>query len=301
MVIQEIQQFALSRYKARSYLCYLFNRNLPNNLPKPSLNSILVGLNKIADESVYFEALYVLDNKGEQLIDGITRGNLKDDGKGKDRSNKAYYYRAVKEKRCIMTDPYPSTLTNELTVTASTPIYNDKSELLYVVCIDVSLSAILKIISPTSFDSLFGHTVEIIYGIFSVALFFVALGLFYHGVEGMFSSVVSLTKMNVKEMFESTIILTLALAIFDLVKTIFEEEVLGRRHTDSNSSIHKTMVRFLGSIIIALAIEALMLVFKFSMTEPQNILHAVYLLGGVTMLLIGLSIYLRAIKVKDAK
>lgn len=299
MVVQEIQQFAEVRYKARAYMCYLFNRNVPNNLPEPNLEGIVTGLEKIVDEVISFEALYILDHKGEQIVDNITRNEKNSGGKGLNRSNRAYYYRAVKEKRCVITDPYPSVLTNDLTVTASTPIYNEKSELLYVVCIDISLDDLLKMVAPTSFDSIFGRTVETIYGFFSFALFLVALALFYHGVEGMFTSVLNFQKMNIKEMFESTIILTLALAIFDLVKTIFEEEVLGRRQVDSNSSIHKTMVRFLGSIIIALAIEALMLVFKFSMTEPENILHAVYLLGGVTMLLIGLSVYLRAIKAKD--
>ncbi|PID47285.1 MAG: hypothetical protein CR967_05130 [Proteobacteria bacterium] len=301
MIIQEIQQFAQARYKARAYMCYLFNRNVPNNLPEPSLDAIVAGLEKIADESTYFEALYVLDSKGKQIFDNISLNDKNITGMGKNRENRAYYYRAIKEKRCVITDPYPSTLTNELTVTASTPVYNDKKELLYVACIDISLSDLLKIIAPTSTDFIFGKSVEIIYGLFSFALFLVALALFYHGVESMFSSVVNLKKMNVKEMFESTIILTLALAIFDLVKTIFEEEVLERRHTDTNSSIHKTMVRFLGSIIIALAIEALMLVFKFAMTEPQNILHAVYLLGGVTMLLIGLSVYLVSIKTKEER
>ncbi len=300
MTTDQIQQFSQARYKARAYMCYLFNRNIPNKLPKPSLESIVDGLGKIADETVCFEALYLLDANGKQIIDNITRDEKNSGGKGKDRENKAYYYRSVKEKRCVMTDPYPSTLTNELTVTASTPIYNDKKKLLYVACMDISLSDLLNIASPTFFETSFKKSVEWIYGAFSVALFMVALALFYHGIESMFSSVLSLKKMNIKEMFESTIILTLALAIFDLVKTIFEEEVLGRRHVEANSSIHKTMVRFLGSIIIALAIEALMLVFKFAMTEPQNILHAVYLLAGVTMLLLGLSVYLRSIKTQDS-
>jgi len=39
--------------------------------------------------------------------------------------------------------------------------------------------------------------------------------------------------------------------------------------------------------------EALMLVFKFALTDPQKLLHAVYLLGGITSLIIGLSIYLK--------
>jgi uncharacterized membrane protein YczE len=52
------------------------------------------------------------------------------------------------------------------------------------------------------------------------------------------------------------------------------------------------MIRFLGSIIIALSIEALMLVFKFAITEPEKLISAVYLILGVTALMIGLSIYI---------
>ncbi|MDX9966823.1 MAG: hypothetical protein RBS26_07470, partial [Sulfuricurvum sp.] len=93
--------------------------------------------------------------------------------------------------------------------------------------------------------------------------------------------------------FEATILLTLSLATFDLVKTIFEEEVLGRPKHDPSSDIHKTMVRFLGSIIIALSIEALMLVFKFAMTAPEMLVNAIYIIGGVSMLLVGLAVYIR--------
>jgi len=56
------------------------------------------------------------------------------------------------------------------------------------------------------------------------------------------------------------------------------------------------MIRFLGSIIIALSIEALMLVFKFAIMDPEKILYAVYLLIGVTFLLFGLAYYLKNIK-----
>jgi len=38
-----------------------------------------------------------------------------------------------------------------------------------------------------------------------------------------------------------------------------------------------------------------MLVFKFAMTDPNKLLYAVGLLLGITALMIGLSIYLRAI------
>ncbi len=55
----------------------------------------------------------------------------------------------------------------------------------------------------------------------------------------------------------------------------------------------QTMVRFLGSIIIALSIEALMLVFKFALNDPSQLLYAVYIMFGVTALLVGLSYYLK--------
>ena len=89
-------------------------------------------------------------------------------------------------------------------------------------------------------------------------------------------------------------LLTLALAIFDLVKTLFEEEVLGSGYEEHNTADpHKTMVRFLGSIIIALSIEALMLVFKFAMTEPDKLVTSLYIIGGVSMLLISLAVYIK--------
>ncbi len=78
------------------------------------------------------------------------------------------------------------------------------------------------------------------------------------------------------------------------MKAIFEEEVLGHEKRNASGDTHQTMVRFLGSIIIALSIESLMLVFKFALTDPSQLLYAVYLIGGVTALIVGLSIYIKA-------
>ena len=77
------------------------------------------------------------------------------------------------------------------------------------------------------------------------------------------------------------------------MKAIFEEEVLGKNAENYSRPFQQTMVRFLASIIIALAIESLMLVFKFAINEPDKIIFAVYLIGGVSLLLIGLSIYVK--------
>ncbi len=294
MIIREIQQFGEVRPRARAYLCYLFSRNMPNRLPNPSLEIIEKGLDKIIHEVDNFEAMYVLDRDGIQITNNITRDKNKQEGKGENRSDRAYYYRAVQQKRCVLSDPYPSLLTNELTVTASYPIFNDKGEIEYVACLDISLEHILKIAHPTSLQSFFGKTSQIIYAMFSFALFLVAMLLFYNGLKSLAIHGFAFNLLDIKAMFESTILLTLSLAIFDLVKTIFEEEVLGRHHKDDIiSGMNKTMVKFLGSIIIALAIEALMLVFKFAIIDTKHILYAIYLIVGVTLLLFGLAFYLK--------
>ena len=61
------------------------------------------------------------------------------------------------------------------------------------------------------------------------------------------------------------------------------------------------MLRFIGSIIIALAIEALMLVFKFAITAPDHIINAIYLIAGVAMLMIALRVYLISVRNKAAR
>jgi hypothetical protein len=302
MKIKEIQEFSEIRTKARAYMCYLMGRNLPTNIPGIEIDDLIKGMKKLASEIGKVDSLYILDANGRQVINTVSVDPDKaKKGMGRNRSNRAYYYRVAKEKRCVITDPYPSMKGNQLVVTASYPIFDDKHRLIYIVCVDITLENILKMVHPSSIDSIAGKTSKYVYTAFSIALFAVALLLFVKAVESFISFGLEFKEISVKDMFEATILLTLSLAIFDLVKAIFEEEVLGSHKRHAEDDIHKTMVRFLGSIIIALSIEALMLVFKFAITDPNKLLYAVGLLIGITALMIGLSIYLGAIDRHDGR
>ncbi len=180
-------------------------------------------------------------------------------------------------------------------LTAVYQVYNENGQLQYVVAIDIPFGPLLHMVHPASGETAFGRFSRFSYAAFSLALLAVAVILFVNGVKSFFTTDLNIWHIDIKEMFEATILLTLSLAIFDLVKAIFEEEVLGQYRKSEHNEIHKTMVRFLGSIIIALAIEALMLVFKFAIIDPEKLIYAVYLIGGVTMLLVGLAFYLRSI------
>jgi len=294
MQIKEIQEYAQIRVKARAYLCYIIGRNISYNIQNGDLNSVLSKLEELNGSIPQAEAIYALDANGMQIVDNVSKHKkLKNIGKGENRSNRAYYYKTIKEHRCTLTDPYPSLNSNTMVVTSSFPIYDEEDNLLCIICVDISLANILRMVHPSSVDSISGRVSKVAYASFSVALAAVSLLLFIKGITSFMSFGFNFMNIDINEMFKATILLTLSLAIFDLVKAIFEEEVLGKEKKHGAGDSHQTMVRFLGSIIIALSIEALMLVFKFALTAPDKLEYAVYLIGGVSLLLVSLSIYIK--------
>ncbi|QOP41867.1 PDC sensor domain-containing protein [Sulfurimonas marina] len=298
MVPIDIQRFSESRTKARAYFCYLFSKNIPNRLPSITQEMIMPRLLKIKAELEKCEGVYLLDSKGVQVSPSYTADKTIEDDIGKIRAHRAYYYRAVREERCTITDPYPSLITGDLTVTASAPIFCENGDLKYVACLDMPLGEVLNLAQLTKFDTGFSNFFKYAYGTFSFALLAVAILLFLKGVQSFFIHEITPASFDIKHVFEATILLTLSLAIFDLSKTLIEEEILGRHKEHNISGPHKTMVRFLGSIIIALSIEALMLVFKFAITDPDKLQYAMFIVGGVGFLLMSLAVYIKFTKLK---
>jgi len=300
MNIQEIDEFSQIRTKARAYLCYLLSRAMPNKVPGIELKDIKVGLKSLHKTLKRVDAMYILDANGKQLINTISLNpEYARKGVGESRNTRAYFYKVIKYKRCVLTDPYPSIKSNNLVVTVAHPIYDENGDLKFIVCIDIALNNLLAMVNPSSIDAFSGKFIRYIYAAFSFALFFIALLLFVKGIVSFFEIGIHIEAIDIKNVFESTILLTLALAIFDLVKALFEEEVLGAHKKHSETDIHKTMVKFLGSIIIALSIEALMLVFKSALIDASKLQYAAYLIISITALLIGLSIYIKALNKKD--
>ena len=294
MQIKEIKEYAEIRVKARAYLCYIMGRNISQNIQSGDIDAVLSKLEGINDSITKAEAIYALDGNGIQIVDNVSKNKkLKGYGKGEDRSDRAYYYKTIKEHRCVLTDPYPSLISNTMVVTSAFPIYDENDNLLCIICVDISLANILRMVHPSSVDSFSGTLSKIAYTSFSLALAAVSLLLFVKGVTSFMHFGLDFMSIDINQMFESTILLTLSLAIFDLVKAIFEEEVLGKEKKQGSAEGHQTMIRFLGSIIIALSIEALMLVFKSALTDPAKLQYAVALMGGVSFLLLSLSVYIK--------
>ncbi|GHS49060.1 hypothetical protein VN1167_05530 [Helicobacter pylori] len=307
MLSRDIVQYSKIRTELYAYLTYLFSHNIRNHLPEITLDYLNKQIRKMHAEIKMAKSFFVLDAKGMLILkpsqlkeqghkEGILEHDLTEGIELESHvsfSDKYYFYQAVSEKRCILTDPYPSKKGNHLVVSASYPVYDQNNDLAFVVCLQIPLRVAIEISSPSKYFRTFSEGSMVMYFMISIMLTLVSLLLFVKCISSFLTAIVNFNSFDIKEVFHPIVLLTLALATFDLVKAIFEEEVLGKNSGDNHHAIHRTMIRFLGSIIIALAIEALMLVFKFSVSEPDKITYAVYLAIGVAVLLISLAIYVK--------
>ncbi|BCD46480.1 N-linked glycosylation glycosyltransferase [Helicobacter suis] len=289
MLSKDITEYAKIKSELYAYVSYLFTQNIKNYLKEPTLTYIQLSMERIKQEVRIKEDIFILDKNGN-LID--REGNIKSSF-AQNSLERGYFYEAVTERRCILTNPYPTRSNRGLVVTAAYPIYNDQEELFYVVCMHIPIKIAIALSSSSRHYGVFAEGSVVMYFGISITLALVALLLFIKSLSSLYMAFIHFSHFDIKEVFHPIVLLTLALATVDLVKAIFEEEVLGKNSGDNHHAIHRTMIRFLGSIIIALAIEALMLVFKFSISSPDKIVYAVYLTGGVAALLISLAIYVR--------
>jgi hypothetical protein len=229
MKIKEIKEYAEVRVKARAYLCYIIGRSISNTIHHTDINNVLAKLKNLNDTISKAEAIYALDINGIQMVNNISKNKkLRGVGQGEDRSDRAYYYKTIKEHRCTLTEPYPSLISNTMVVTASFPVYDEDDTLLFMVCVDISLANILRMVHPSSVDSVAGFISKIAYTSFSIALAAVALLLFIKGITSFLHFGWDFSSIDINQIFKATILLTLSLAIFDLFKSIFEPEGLGK-------------------------------------------------------------------------
>ena len=129
---------------------------------------------------------------------------------------------------------------------------------------------------------------------FITAMVMMILALFTIGYSGyeFISSVFFKSGLSIESIFKPVIALTLGLAIFDLAKTIIEQEVVFKSYSKNSSSEYKVLIKFSITIIIALLIESLMVVFKIAIDNYAQMIHAVYLIGGVSTLFIALGLFI---------
>ncbi len=69
-------------------------------------------------------------------------------------------------------------------------------------------------------------------------------------------------------------LLTIAVAALELGQTIVEEEIQRASHMSSPSRVRRFLSRFLVVLVVALSIEALVAVFRYSRDDPSHLPYA---------------------------
>lgn len=241
----------------------------------------------------FIDILYVLNSDGIQISDNIAR-SYKDcrafKGKGANRSQRPYYLRAVESGSFSLTEPYLSTATKKLCISASVKrngIEGDE----YLI-LDCDLALLVDFLMGDTARRHFQPFFKTIYMSIVIGLFVVVGSLIYSAFTELAQTLFSASdsSSHIKP-FGVIIFLTLALAVFDLGKTTLEEEVLMHKDIFRHSSTRRTITRFTAAILIALSIESLLLMFKAAVGEHQLLANAVYMMLATVGLLIGLGIY----------
>lgn len=228
------------------------------------------------------ELLYVADDDLKQITPNIFRYKSLDTAIGRNRNYLAKKLVKIDEQFSI-SEPYLSSATGNICITVM------KKELGHHVFIDFKLSELLGRLGLIELHQNFDTFIKNFYKLigFSLMLFaFVAIG---YALTSFFLDVIK-GNLSIDMLFKPIVSITLGLAIFDLSKTILEREVYYKSY-GKNSEDSMILTKFSIAIIIALSIEALMVVFKIALHDYTQMIYALYLIIGVGIIMISLAIF----------
>lgn len=250
----------------------------------------------IKEHYPFIDMLYILDAEGIQCSDNIggdDRETSSLSAKGLDRSQRPYFRLAKDSDEVIITDPYLSSANRNLCITTAIKIRDSESRILGYIVLDSNLPEIIGFLMGDNMRRRFQPFFKLVYSLIALGLFSVVGVLLYSAfseLAPLFMSDEEVADAHLTP-FGVIIFLTLGLAIFDLGKTTLEEEVLMHKDIFRHSSTRRTITRFMAAILIAVSIEALLMMFKAALGDGQDLMPAVWMMLASVGLLIGLGLY----------
>jgi len=239
-------------------------------------DSLIASMKWLKQNYPFIDLIFTLDPQGIQLSANVMAKSVNDKrpklGKGTDRSYRPYYIQACEEQE------------QSIVVT--------EGEIVGIVVLDIDLAHAIEFLMGDNKRKRFQPFFISVYSCIVIGLFFIVGILLYSAGNEIVSLLIdpSIEGLHSKP-FGIIIFLTLALAIFDLGKTTMEEEVLMQKDIFRHSSTRRTITRFMATILIAISIEALLLMFKSVLGNPQYLVNAVAMMAASAGLLVGLGIY----------
>ncbi len=273
-------------YKKHNTTVDIYLTNLVTNLKEDPIKAS----KDILRNNKYIQLLYAVDKDFKQISPIICQKKNDDENIGNDKSH--YFNKMVlNDNGVYISNPYIHYRTGK----ASLSVVHFINDIYYV--FDVDLISLLEELKLIDFNHTHDNIKRTIYFLGSATLTLVSISLIIYGLYVFGKNIFSSTELDLlHDSFKSIIAVTLGLAIFDLAKQIFEHEVLFQSLEHDEDKQYKVLGRFLISIIIALSIETLLVVFKTALSDKaDNMLSAFYLIIGTTFMFVGLAWFYKTI------
>lgn len=189
----------------------------------------------------------------------------------------------IKDNDFAFAQPYQSSATSNVCITVS------KKEGDSIVFMDFRLEMLLERLGLIEKDKFFSNVTKAFYLLAGYFMMFLSGAAIFYAGSDFFTNLFA-SKLNIDTIFKPIIAATLGLAIFDLSKTILEQEVYFKSYVKDSKAEIKILTKFLVTILIALSIETLMVVFKIAIENYDKMVNALYLMIGTSTFIIALSV-----------
>ncbi len=250
-------------------------------------------LRTVRERYAFVQILYLLDERGMQISEFAAReGEEVYTDASRDRRYRPYYQQVAAADGLIVTEPYLSNADGTLCLTAAMPLRDEEEKKGYLV-LDVNLEALIHYLMGDTLRRRFEPLFKGIYTLIGLSLLGVVGLLMFNALGELGEAILhpTRTEHGMLRPFGIIIVITLAMAIFDLAKTTLEEEVLMHKDIFRHSATRRTITRFLAAIIIAVSIEGLLLMFKSAMGADDHLLEAAFVMLSAAILTVGLGLY----------
>lgn len=132
-----------------------------------------------------------------------------------------------------------------------------------------------------------------VFGAASLLLLLLALALVVVGLNDAAGAIFSPDESAGDAILDVLGYVIVAIAVFDVAKYLFEDECRRGAEKRSAAEARRSLTKFLSTIIIALFLEGLVLVFKTAREDVTQMLYPTALIGASLLTLVGLGVYQR--------
>jgi len=237
----------------------------------------------------YIELMYSVDSNYKQNSPTIYKNKSVSESIASDKSQ---YFNNIdlKDNDVFISSPY----VHHTSGNPSISVVQRVGDIYYV--IDINMILLFEELKLIEYNSIHEKAIKLVYMFGASILGFISLSLIGYGAYVLVALMFSLSVSDfLHDVFKSIVAVTIGLAMFDLSRQIIEHEVLFKSFHKEKNREFKMLGKFLVSIIIALSIETLMVVFKIVLDDYQNMLSAFYLLIGTTIMFVGLAYFQKTV------